>query len=173
MGSQIQLDCEFQSISLYRTESQSNCMEGVSLLVREKVLFICTHNSARSQMAEGFLRTLGGDKYEVYSAGIEPTSVNPHAIQVMGELGIDISRNRSKSMKEFLGMRFDYVVTVCDHAARLCEGLFSTLCFWLVWICSGHAPIRRLLRHYGFASRPSSIALTSIAWDSALARNLF
>jgi len=89
-------------------------------LVREKVLFICTHNSARSQMAEGFLRTLRGDKYEAYSAGIEPTSVNPHAIQVMGELGIDISKHRSKNTEEFLGMRFDYVVTVCDHAKESC-----------------------------------------------------
>jgi arsenate reductase len=85
-----------------------------------KVLFICTHNSARSQMAEGILKNLYSDRYEVYSAGTEPTSINPHAIKVMAEIGIDISSHRVKSVEEFLGMNFDYIVTVCDHAKETC-----------------------------------------------------
>ncbi|MEM2106454.1 MAG: arsenate reductase ArsC [Candidatus Bathyarchaeia archaeon] len=88
--------------------------------VKEKVLFICTHNSARSQMAEGLLRSLYGDFYEVYSAGTEPTSLNPYAVMVMAEIGIDISKQRSKSISEFLGAKFDFVVTVCDQAKEKC-----------------------------------------------------
>jgi arsenate reductase len=88
--------------------------------MKKKVLFICTHNSARSQMAEGFLNDFYGDKYEAYSAGIEPASVNPYAIKAMSEVGIDISKHRSKSIEEFRGKSFDYVVTVCDHAKEAC-----------------------------------------------------
>jgi len=88
--------------------------------MKKKVLFICTHNSARSQMAEGFLNALYGDKYEAYSAGIEPAEVNPYSIKVMAEVGIDISKHRSKSIKEFRGKNFEYVVTVCDHAKEAC-----------------------------------------------------
>lgn len=88
--------------------------------MREKVLFICTHNSCRSQMAEGFLRHLYGDFYEAYSAGLEVTEVNPYAIRVMKELNIDISNHRSKSIDEFRGTVFDYVVTVCDSAKERC-----------------------------------------------------
>lgn len=88
--------------------------------MKEKVLFICTHNSCRSQMTEGLLRDLYGDIYEVYSAGLEVTEVNPYAIRVMKELGIDISNHRSKSIEEFKGMVFDYVVTVCDSAKERC-----------------------------------------------------
>jgi len=87
---------------------------------RKRVLFICTHNSARSQIAEGFLNTLYPDRYEAYSAGTEPTVVNPYAVQVMKEVGIDISSHRSKGVKEFLCMDIDYVVTVCDHARQMC-----------------------------------------------------
>lgn len=82
---------------------------------RKKVLFICTHNSARSQMAEGFLNALKGDKYEAYSAGVEPSGLNPCAVKVMQEIGIDISTHRSKSINEFYGVKFDYVVTVCEQ----------------------------------------------------------
>ncbi|MBS7626769.1 arsenate reductase ArsC [Candidatus Bathyarchaeota archaeon] len=89
-------------------------------MVKEKVLFICTHNSARSQMAEGLMRSLYGDFYEVYSAGTEPTGLNPYAIRVMAEIGIDISKQRSKSVSEFLGTKFDFVVTVCDQAKERC-----------------------------------------------------
>lgn len=88
--------------------------------IKKTVLFICTHNSARSQMAEGFLNALYGDRYEAYSAGIQPAEVNPYAIRVMAEIGIDISTNRSKSIEKFRGRTFDYVVTVCDHAKEVC-----------------------------------------------------
>jgi arsenate reductase len=71
-------------------------------------------------MAEGLLNALYGDRYEGYSAGMEPTKVNPYVIRVMAEMGIDISTHRSKSMEEFRGKRFDYVVTVCDHAKEVC-----------------------------------------------------
>ncbi|MGC9443859.1 MAG: arsenate reductase ArsC [Candidatus Methanospirareceae archaeon] len=87
---------------------------------KERVLFICTHNSARSQMAEGFLNALYGDRYEAYSAGTEPSSVNPYAVTVMAELGIDISTRQAKSVTEFLGGNFDYVVTICDAAQETC-----------------------------------------------------
>jgi arsenate reductase len=87
---------------------------------KEKVLFICTHNAARSQMAEGLLRTLYGDRYEAYSGGLEPSSVNPHAIKVMAEIGIDISGQHSKGIEGFYEMKIDHVVTVCDHAHQKC-----------------------------------------------------
>ncbi len=87
---------------------------------KKRVLFICTHNSARSQMAEGLLRALYGDHYEAYSAGSEPSSVNLYAIKVMEEIGIDISTHLSKSVEEFRGMKFECVITVCDHAKEAC-----------------------------------------------------
>ena len=87
---------------------------------RLRVLFLCTHNSARSQMAEGILRKLGGDRVETVSAGTEATRVHPLAVREMAERGIDISGQRSKHMNEFLGERFDYVVTVCDNARESC-----------------------------------------------------
>jgi arsenate reductase len=87
---------------------------------RKRVLILCTGNSARSQMAEGFLRHLAGDRFEVASAGVAPTRVRPEAITVMRELGIDISQHRSKSVDEFLGQPFDYVITVCDNANEQC-----------------------------------------------------
>ncbi|MEO8435704.1 MAG: arsenate reductase ArsC [Pyrinomonadaceae bacterium] len=87
---------------------------------RKRVLVLCTGNSARSQMAEGLLRNLGGDSFEVASAGVSPTHVRPEAIAVMGEIGIDISYHRSKSLDDFLGQQFDYVITVCDHANQHC-----------------------------------------------------
>ena len=88
--------------------------------MKKKVLFICTHNSARSQMAEGFLNALHGDRYEGHSAGMEVTKVNHYVIKVMMELGMDLSRHRSKSVEEFRGKIFNYVVTVCDHAKEIC-----------------------------------------------------
>ena len=87
---------------------------------KKRVLFICTHNSARSQMGEGLLRAFYADRYEAYSAGIAPSSVNPYAIRVMEEIGIDSSIHHAKSVEEFLGMESDYVVTVCDHAKESC-----------------------------------------------------
>jgi arsenate reductase len=88
--------------------------------MKKKVLFICTHNAARSQMAEGLLREMLGDRYEAYSAGVEPLEVSTVAIETMAEIGIDISGHRSKSVKEFLGMQIDYIVTVCDYAQQTC-----------------------------------------------------
>ena len=86
----------------------------------KRVLFLCTGNSCRSQMAEGFLRAMVGDKFQVLSAGVKPTQVNPLAIKVMAEAGVDISGHRSKSAMEFLGQQFDYVITVCDNAKKTC-----------------------------------------------------
>ena len=85
-----------------------------------RTLFVCTHNSARSQMAEGFLRHLAGDRFEVASAGTEATHVRPQAVRVMNELGIDISRQESKTLDRYLGEPFDYVITVCDEANEAC-----------------------------------------------------
>ncbi|MBX3046618.1 MAG: helix-turn-helix domain-containing protein [Anaerolineales bacterium] len=85
-----------------------------------RVLFLCTHNSARSQIAEGLLRAKGGEGVEVFSAGTEPSTVNPLAIEAMDGLGIDIRSQQSKSMEGFLGQHFDYVITVCDRAKDSC-----------------------------------------------------
>lgn len=87
---------------------------------KRRVLVLCTGNSARSQMAEGLLRALAGNRFEVFSAGTDPSFVRPRAIAVMSELGIDISDHRSKSLTEFLDDEFDYVITVCDHANQRC-----------------------------------------------------
>ncbi len=87
---------------------------------KKRVLFICTHNSARSQMAEGILRALYPERYDAYSAGVEPSEVDPHAVTVMEEMGIDISQYRAKSIQEFRNEFFDYVVTVCDQAKESC-----------------------------------------------------
>ena len=87
---------------------------------KPRVLILCTGNSARSQMAEGLLRHDAGDRFDVFSAGTKPTQVRPEAIAVMQELGIDISFQRAKSVDEFTGQDFDYVVTVCDNAKASC-----------------------------------------------------
>ena len=84
-----------------------------------KVLFLCNHNSARSQMAEGLLRHIYGDKYEVFSAGATPTHVNPFAIRVLAEIGIDISEQRSKGIEEFRNRTMDLVVLVCKNSAKI------------------------------------------------------
>jgi arsenate reductase (thioredoxin) len=86
----------------------------------KRVLILCTGNSARSQMAEGLLRDEAGDRFEVQSAGVSPGSVRPEAIQAMNEIGIDISKHRSKSVDEFAGQDFDYIITVCDNAKETC-----------------------------------------------------
>ncbi|HQZ96530.1 MAG TPA: arsenate reductase ArsC [Pyrinomonadaceae bacterium] len=87
---------------------------------KKRVLILCTGNSARSQMAEGLLREIGGDRFEVESAGTIASFVRPQAIAAMAEIGIDISGHRSKCLDEFLGEPFDYVITVCDNAAENC-----------------------------------------------------
>ena len=87
---------------------------------RKRVLILCTGNSARSQMAEGLLRHDAGDRFEVESAGVSPSSVRAEAIEAMNEIGIDIAEHRSKSVDEFAGQTFDYVITVCDNAKETC-----------------------------------------------------
>ena len=97
-----------------------------------RVLFLCTGNSCRSQMAEGFLRNMARDKFKAYSAGINPTQVNPLSVKVMNEAGIDISGQKSKSVQEFLGKPFDYVITVCDNAKQACP-VFPCKCEMIHW----------------------------------------
>lgn len=87
---------------------------------KKRILFICTHNSARSQIAEGLVNSLYNEKYKAFSAGIEPTRINPFAIKVMAEIGIDISNQGSKSLEEFINQDFDWVITVCDNANENC-----------------------------------------------------
>ena len=109
---------------------------------KKHVLFLCTGNSARSQMAEGLVNHFLGDKWEAYSAGTAPTSyVHPLAVKAMAELGIDISRHRSKSTEEFRNADLDLVVTVCDDAAENCP----------VWLGTGRKA------HSGFAD-PAAVA---------------
>jgi ArsR family transcriptional regulator, arsenate/arsenite/antimonite-responsive transcriptional repressor / arsenate reductase (thioredoxin) len=91
-----------------------------SIVKPTSVLFLCTHNSARSQMAEGILRQIGNDKVEVFSAGSEPAEVHRDAIRVMAEMNIDISQQRSKHLNEFAGQIFDYIITVCDRVREVC-----------------------------------------------------
>jgi arsenate reductase len=90
-----------------------------------RVLFLCTHNSARSQMAEGLLRHLGGGNFEAFSAGIEATGVRPQAVRAMAELGIDISGQESKTLERYLDQPFEKVITVCDQANETCPVFFG------------------------------------------------
>ncbi len=107
----------------------------IKTMLRQRILVLCTGNSARSQMAEGWLRAHAGDRFEVFSAGSHPSGyVHPGAVEAMREIGIDISAHQSKSMSEFTGQTFDYVITVCDDAAEECP-IFP-------------GPARRL--HHGF-----------------------
>ena len=87
---------------------------------KPKILILCTGNSARSQMAEGLMKYICQDTYDVYSAGTKPSIVRPEAIKALAEIGLDISGNRSKSVDEFAGMQIDYVITVCDNAKENC-----------------------------------------------------
>lgn len=100
--------------------------------MKKKVLFLCTGNSCRSQMAQGFLRAYGGDQYEAHSAGTKPSIVNPLAVEVMREIGIDISGERSKNVTEYLGQHFSLVVTVCDNAKEYCP-VFPAPCLRQHW----------------------------------------
>jgi arsenate reductase len=93
---------------------------------KPKVLFLCTGNSARSQMAEGYLQQMGSDRYEAASAGIEPKGLNPLAVEAMAEIGIDISRHKSKDVGVFLGQSIPYIITVCDNAKEKCPVFPST-----------------------------------------------
>ncbi|MBP1929977.1 arsenate reductase [Methanolinea mesophila] len=88
--------------------------------MKKKILFICTHNKARSQMAEGYLRARYGDRYEPFSGGTEPGPLDPMAVEVMKEIGIDISGQKSKNLSEFNGVEMDVAVAVCDSARAAC-----------------------------------------------------
>ncbi len=92
----------------------------------KNILILCTGNSCRSQIAEGYLRLFAGDKAEVYSAGIETHGVNPRAIQIMNEDGVNISKHTSNNVKEYSSISFDYIVTVCDNAKERCPYFPST-----------------------------------------------
>jgi len=97
-----------------------------------KVLFLCTGNSARSQMAEGYLRHVAGDRFEALSAGIEPKGMNPLAVEAMNEIGIDISRQKSKDVVSFLGQYVPYVITLCEDAEERCP-IFPRTYKFLHW----------------------------------------
>jgi len=99
---------------------------------KPKVLFLCTGNSARSQMAEGYLRHLAGGEFEPLSAGIEPKGLNPLAVEAMKEIGIDISQQASKDVTSFLGQAIPYVITVCDNAKQRCP-IFPRTYKYLHW----------------------------------------
>ena len=107
-----------------------------------RVLFLCTGNRARSQMAEGFLRHFGGERFEVYSAGTEPKGLSPTTIGVMREVGIEVSGHRSKSIVEFAGQDFDYVITVCDVARAVCP-TFDRSVQLLHWSITDPADLER------------------------------
>jgi len=96
--------------------------ENESRTGKETVLFICSFNSVRSQIAEGLLRARCGDRFDIFSAGIAPAGLNPNAVAVMKEIGIDISHQRGKSLKGFTGKTFTYVITLCDHARLALSG---------------------------------------------------
>ena len=102
------------------TSPDGHMADGRAGVMPIRVLFVCTHNSARSQMAEVLLCQRGGDAFEVFSAGTEVSRVNPFTLQVLREAGFDTAGLRSKSVTEFLGQRFDYVITVCDRARESC-----------------------------------------------------
>ena len=122
-----------------------------------KVLFLCEHNSARSQMAEGLLRHLYGEKYEVFSAGSNPTLVNPFAIKVMAEIGIDISKQTFKSIEEFRNKEIDLVVSVCRSSAKLmCSLCSSPIVMGRPEIIGETLPRAKHYLHHGFAD-PSEV----------------
>ena len=120
--------------------------------MKKTVLFLCTGNSCRSQMAEGLLRHLAGDRFEVASAGTHPAALNPGAVAAMQEIGIDISSHRSKRVDEYMDTRFDYVITVCDRAKETCP-LFLAASSQLNWSfedparAQGSAEERRAVFH--------------------------
>jgi arsenate reductase len=101
---------------------------------KQRVIFICTHNSARSQMAEGLLRHLAGDRFEVFSAGTQSTRVHPLAIKALAEKNIDISHHTSDHIDKYMGMEFDYVITVCDNAHETCPYFPTNKVQWH-WSC--------------------------------------
>jgi arsenate reductase (thioredoxin) len=112
-----QASCAVNHLKISRTIEGEKQMKDHKKI---KILFLCTGNSCRSQMAEGWTRKLKGDQIEAYSAGVAPSTIDPRAVKVMAEAGVDISGQKSKDIDEFLGIQFDYVVTLCDHANESC-----------------------------------------------------
>jgi arsenate reductase len=103
-------------------------------MIKAKVLFLCTGNSARSQMAEAFLRKYGGDEFEAYSAGLEPKDINPHTKRVMEEVGVGLSGQYSKHIREYMGkVHFAYVITLCEDAEASCPTTFPGISQRLYW----------------------------------------
>lgn len=103
-------------------------------MMKKRVLFLCTGNSARSQMAEALLRQYGGEGYEAFSAGLEPKGINPFAIQAMNELGIEISGQRSKNVSEYLGkLHVQYMITLCDDAEKNCPTVWPGVLNKMHW----------------------------------------
>ncbi|MFH2064374.1 MAG: arsenate reductase ArsC [Pseudomonadota bacterium] len=101
---------------------------------KTRIIFLCTGNSARSQMAEAFLRKYGSDRFEAHSAGLEPTGINPLTIKVMDEVGVDLSTHYSKDVKIYLGkVLFQYLITVCDHAEKNCPTAWPGIAKRLHW----------------------------------------
>jgi arsenate reductase len=101
---------------------------------KAKVLFLCTGNSARSQMAEAFLRKCGGEQFEAYSAGLEPKDINPYTNRVMEEIGVSLSSQYSKHLKEYMGkVHFGYLITVCDKAEKDCPTAFPSISHRIHW----------------------------------------
>jgi arsenate reductase len=101
-------------------------------MIKPRVLFVCTENSCRSQMAEGFLRHHAGDRFEVFSGGAQPGKLNPTAVEVMREVGIDISGHSSKDVAQFLGQNFHYIIRVCDRVRETCPVLPGAI-WYLDW----------------------------------------
>jgi protein tyrosine phosphatase len=122
---------------------------------KKKVLFLCTHNSARSQIAEGLLRATYGGRYEVYSAGVEATRVDPRAIKVMNEIGIDISAQHSKTSRELQDIIFDIAVTVCDQAKQACP--VCSMPFELPTSEDNNSPKARKVIHKSFEDPASAV----------------
>ena len=120
---------------------------------KETVLFICSFNSVRSQIAEGLLRARCGNRYEIFSAGIAPAGINPHAVAVMREIGIDISGQRGKSLKSFNGRTFTYVITLCDHARLALGGSLPSGLYVNHRAFSSPSEIRRDKRELAFEYR--------------------
>jgi arsenate reductase len=103
-------------------------------MIKAKVLFLCTGNSARSQMAEAFLKKYGADQFEAFSAGIEPKGIHPNTERVMEEAGVDLSGQYSKSLKEYLGrIHFAYVIILCGEAEKQCPTIFPGMAQRLFW----------------------------------------
>jgi arsenate reductase len=104
-------------------------------MIKAKVLFLCTGNSARSQMAEAFLRKYGGDRFEAYSAGFEPKGIHPYTNRVMEEVGVSLSDQHSKHVKEYMGkVHFGYLITMCDEAEEGCPTTFPGMGRRLHWL---------------------------------------